>query len=45
MKRKISFALAINSLEPLSNIPFYFSSVHFCFAENGPLYSEKAKAP
>lgn len=45
MKRKIPFALTINSLEPLVGIPFYFSPIRYCLAKNGPLYSEKAKAP
>ena len=45
MKRKIPFALTINSLEPLVNIPFYFSPIHYCLAKNGPLRSENVRAP
>lgn len=45
MKRKTPFAFAINSLEPLTNIPFYFSSIHYCFAENRPLRSKNVRAP
>ena len=42
---KDPFAFTINSLEPLTNIPFYLSSIHYCFAENGPLRSENVRAP